>query len=153
MSQLLSEFWTILNSCKYLFGKYCMYLLLKPTQKGGGVSITADEETMDLVERLLTNHAMNSYCCWEDGSCMALSRYFDKDRSHLVDWVTLIVVFTVLIASLGYFASEQDHASRARPSGQDVSAPADYGAEVPGRGGKHTWHIVVRGGRSIMGAD
>ena len=87
-----------------------MYLLLKPTQKGGGVSITADEETMDLVERLLTNHAMNSYCCWEDGSCMALSRYFDKDRSHVVDWVTLIVGLTVLRTSIGYFASKQDHA-------------------------------------------
>ncbi|BBM67953.1 hypothetical protein VA249_45990 (plasmid) [Vibrio alfacsensis] len=87
-----------------------MNIEFKPTRRGGGVTIKGDDETIYLIERLLTKHAMQSQCCYEDGACMALSHYFNPDKNESVDWITLVVGITVLRTSLGYNCSKQDHA-------------------------------------------
>ncbi len=87
-----------------------MNLIFIPTRRGGGVKIEGDDETLALIERLLTRHAMDSYACYEDGCCMALSRYFEKDRTHTVDWITLFVGIGVLRTSIGYNTTKQNHA-------------------------------------------
>lgn len=87
-----------------------MDLNFTPTRKGGGVVINGDNETLHLIERLLTKHAMQSKCCFEDGVCMSLSRYFEKDRTKTVDWVTLFSGITVLRSSLGYCNTRQEDA-------------------------------------------
>nr|WP_176703898.1 hypothetical protein [Vibrio sp. 04Ya108] len=50
------------------------------------------------------------HCCFEDGVCMTLSRYFEKMRQKDVDWVTLYFGITTLRTSLGYNCSKQEHA-------------------------------------------
>ncbi|MGR5178881.1 hypothetical protein [Vibrio mediterranei] len=87
-----------------------MHIEFNPTRRGGGVTIKGDEETIHLIERLLTKHAMKSQCCYEDGACMALSRYFEPNKNKAIDWITLTVGITVLRTSLGYNNSKQDHA-------------------------------------------
>ncbi|WP_063664841.1 hypothetical protein [Aliivibrio fischeri] len=87
-----------------------MDLNFTPTRKGGGVVIRGDDETLHLIERLLTKHAMQSKCCFEDGVCMSLSRYFENGRSKPVDWVTLFCGITVLRSSLGYCNTRQEDA-------------------------------------------
>ncbi|MEF1338739.1 hypothetical protein REH81_18440, partial [Vibrio rotiferianus] len=87
-----------------------MFLTFIPTRRGGGVKIEGDDETFALIERLLTRHAMDSYACYEDGVCMALSRYFEKDRTHTIDWITLFVGIGVLRSSIGYNTTKQNHA-------------------------------------------
>lgn len=87
-----------------------MNLDFVPTKRGGGVKIDGDERTLHLIERLITKHAMNSKCCFEDGVCMTLSRYFEKDRSKTVDWVTLYYGVTVLRSSMGYFNTREEEA-------------------------------------------
>lgn len=38
-----------------------MYLEFIPTRRGGGVKIRGDDNTLHLIERLLTKHAMSSH--------------------------------------------------------------------------------------------
>lgn len=87
-----------------------MDLNFTPTRKGGGVVIHGDDETLHLIERFLTKQALKSKCCYEDGACMSLSRYFEKGRSKTVDWVTLFYGITVLGSSLGYCNTRQENA-------------------------------------------
>lgn len=87
-----------------------MNLDFVPTKRGGGVKISGDEHTLHLVERILTKHGMNSKCCFEDGVCMALSRYFEKGSSKTVDWVTLYFGITALRSSMGYCNTRKEEA-------------------------------------------
>lgn len=83
-----------------------MQLSFKPTKLGGGVRISTDLETRSQIERLLTKTSIYSDCCSDSGSCMLLSRYFEK-RNDVVDWVTLVCGVVILRKSLGYVLTKR----------------------------------------------
>lgn len=86
-----------------------MELSFTPTKKAGGVLIKGDATTLSKVERLLTRTAIESHACADDGFCMILSRYFERNR-EVVDWVTLVAGVCTLRNSMGYRLSRENHA-------------------------------------------
>lgn len=86
-----------------------MELSFTATKLAGGVIIKGDPVTLRSVERLLTRTSIDSHCCWDDGMCMVLSRYFESNNKT-VDWVTLISGITCLRSAIGYKLSRKDHA-------------------------------------------
>ncbi|MDI5833271.1 hypothetical protein OCF84_20905 (plasmid) [Shewanella xiamenensis] len=86
-----------------------MYLTLIPTKLKGGVTIKGDASTIRKVERLLARTAIESHACDDDGLCMTLSRYFEKNGCT-VDWITLIAGVAALRGSLGYRLNKENHA-------------------------------------------
>ncbi|MGR5451949.1 hypothetical protein ACP3V3_19745 [Vibrio sp. PNB22_3_1] len=87
-----------------------MHLKFIPTRFGGGVKIEGDTETLHAIERLLTQHAMDSHCCFKDGACLYLSKHFEKNDTAPVDWVTLFCGITTLRSSAGFLLNRQEQA-------------------------------------------
>jgi len=86
-----------------------MKLSFAPTKLGGGVTITSDVATLRYIERLLTRAAIESYSCDDNGMCMTLSRYFERNK-ETVDWVTLVAGVACLRTAIGYKLNRKDHA-------------------------------------------
>lgn len=86
-----------------------MKLTITPTKLAGGAVISGDVKTLRKIERLLTRTAIDSHCCHDNGLCMTLSRYFEKNNDT-VDWVTLVFGLSALRNSLGYVLSKENHA-------------------------------------------
>lgn len=86
-----------------------MRLTFTPTKLAGGVKIGGDVKTLRKVERLLTRTALDAYNCYNNGLCMELSRYFEKN-GETVDWVTLVAGISALRKALGYQLSRENHA-------------------------------------------
>lgn len=86
-----------------------MHLTLTPTKLKGGVTIKGDASTIRKFERLLARTAIESHACDDDGLCMTLSHYFDKNGCT-VDWITLIAGVAALRGSLGYRLNKENHA-------------------------------------------
>ncbi|WP_318493309.1 hypothetical protein [Photobacterium leiognathi] len=85
-----------------------MHLEFKPTKRGGGVSIIGDKYTLHLIERLLTTQSIiTPHCCYANGACMTLSRYFEPGCNRSVDWITLFAGIILLRTSLGYSGTRQ----------------------------------------------
>lgn len=82
---------------------------MTPTKLKGGVTIKGDASTIRKFERLLARTAIESHACDDDGLCMTLSRYFEKNGGT-VDWVTLIAGVAALRGSLGYRLNKENHA-------------------------------------------
>lgn len=85
-----------------------MNLSFTPTKLAGGVTIRGDAATLRKAERLLTRTAIESHACDDNGMCMTLSRYFEKNGDK-VDWVTLVAGIAALRHSLGYRLSKENH--------------------------------------------
>jgi hypothetical protein len=86
-----------------------MHLTFTPTDLAGCVIIKGDNATISKVENLLKITALNSHVCDDNGMCMILSLFFEK-QNQLVDWVTLVSGVSALRNSLGYRLSKEDHA-------------------------------------------
>lgn len=86
-----------------------MHLTLIPTKLKGGVTIKGDTSTIRKFERLLARTAIESHACDDDGLCMTLSCYFEKNGCT-VDWITLIAGVAALRGSLGYRLNKENHA-------------------------------------------